>query len=101
MENLQRFLENTNLLYALSPDRTDKGALREAFFMTQLNNAKHEVSLPLKGDFFVDDKYIFEIGGKGKSSKQLEGIDHSFVAMGDIEAGVGTKIPLWIFGMFY
>lgn len=95
------FLENTNLLYALSPEHTDKGALREAFFMNQLNNTKHEVSLPLKGDFFVDDQYTFEIGGKGKSSKQLEGIDQSFVAMDDIEAGIGAKIPLWMFGMLY
>lgn len=95
------FLENTNLLFALSPERADKGALREAFFMNQLSNTKHEISLPLQGDFFMDDQYTFEIGGKGKSSKQLQGIDHSFIAMDDIEAGIGMKIPLWLFGMLY
>lgn len=95
------FLENTNLLYALSQDNVDKGALREAFFMNQLNNTRHEISLPLKGDFFIDDKYTFEIGGKNKSSKQLTGIEDSFIAMDDMEAGIGNKIPLWLFGMLY
>jgi predicted AAA+ superfamily ATPase len=95
------FLENTNLLYALSPDNVDKGALREAFFMNQLNNAGYEISLPLQGDFFIDDTYTFEIGGKSKSTKQLSGLDHSFIAMDDIEAGIGNKIPLWMFGLLY
>ena len=94
------FLENTNLLYALTPDAIDKGAMREAFFMNQLKNNGHEISLPLKGDFYIND-YTFEIGGKGKSSKQLQGIDQSFVVMDDIEAGIGNKIPLWLFGLLY
>jgi predicted AAA+ superfamily ATPase len=93
------YLENTNLLYALSPDNVDKGALREAFFMNQLSNSKHEIGLPLKGDFFIDDKYTFEIGGKNKTTKQLANIPDSFVAMDDIEAGIGNKIPLWLFGI--
>lgn len=93
------YLENTNLLYALSPENVDKGALREAFFMNQLSNTKHAIALPLKGDFFIDDKYTFEIGGKNKTSKQLINIPDSFVAMDDIEAGIGNKIPLWLFGM--
>jgi len=93
------FLENTNLLFALSPDNVDKGALREAFFMNQLSNAKHQLGLPLKGDFVIDEKYTFEIGGKGKSLKQLANVRDSFVAMDDIEAGIGNKIPLWLFGM--
>ncbi|MBC6112329.1 ATP-binding protein [Pedobacter fastidiosus] len=95
------FLENTNLSFALSPNNTDKGSLREAFFMNQLKNTGHEVSLPLKGDFLVDDKFTFEIGGKGKSAKQLTGIENSFTAVDDMEAGVGNKIPLWMFGLLY
>lgn len=93
------FLENTNLLYALTPESVDKGTLRETFFMSQLKNARHEVKLPLQGDFFIDDKYTFEIGGKLKTSKQLTGIEHSFIAVDDLEAGIGNKIPLWLFGM--
>lgn len=95
------FLENTNLSFALSPNNTDKGSLREAFFMNQLKNAQHEINLPLKGDFLVDDKFTFEIGGKGKSTKQLAGVENSFIAVDDMEAGVGNKIPLWMFGLLY
>jgi predicted AAA+ superfamily ATPase len=93
------FLENTNLLYALAPENIDKGTLRETFFMNQLKNAGHEVKLPLKGDFLVDDQYTFEIGGKGKSQKQIEGIADGFVVADDLEAGVSNKIPAWLFGM--
>lgn len=93
------FLENTNLLYALAPDRVDKGTLRETFFMSQLKNSRHEVKLPLQGDFLVDDHYSFEIGGKTKTAKQLAGLENSFVVVDDMEAGVSNKIPLWLFGM--
>lgn len=93
------FLENTNLLYALTPESVDRGTLRETFFMSQLKNAGYDVRLPLKGDFFVNDQYTFEIGGKAKSAKQIEGVQDSFVAADDMEAGTGNKIPLWLFGM--
>ena len=95
------FLENTNLSFALSSNNTDKGSLREAFFMNQLKNAGNEINLPLKGDFYVNDKYTFEIGGKGKSAKQLIGLENSFTAIDDMEAGIGNKIPLWMFGLLY
>ena len=93
------FLENTNLLYALTPENVDMGTMRETFFMSQLKNAKHEVKLPLKSDFFIDDTYTFEIGGKTKSAKQVAAVKHSFIAADDMETGVGNKIPLWLFGM--
>ncbi|PWS29832.1 ATP-binding protein [Pedobacter paludis] len=95
------FLENTNLSFALSPNNVDKGSLREAFFMNQVKNAQHEVCLPLKGDFFIDDKFTFEIGGKGKSAKQVMDLENSFIAYDDMEAGIGNKIPLWMFGLLY
>ena len=95
------FLENTNLSFALSPNNTEKGSLREAFFMNQIKNSAYEISLPLKGDFFVDDKFTFEIGGKGKSTKQLTGVEHAYLAVDDMEAGIGNKIPLWMFGLLY
>jgi predicted AAA+ superfamily ATPase len=95
------FLENTNLLYALAPDNVDRGTLRETFFMNQLRNSNHEIKLPLNGDFLIDDKYTFEIGGKTKSSKQLMGVQNSFVAADDMETGVSNKIPLWLFGFLY
>ena len=32
-----------------------------------------------RGDFMVDDKYLFEIGGKGKTFRQIADIQNSFV----------------------
>jgi hypothetical protein len=54
-----------------------------------------------KGDFLVNDIYIFEVGGKKKSFKQIKDLDNSFVASDDIEIGFKNKIPLWLFGFLY
>ncbi len=54
-----------------------------------------------KGDFLVDDKYIFEVGGKNKDFSQIKDVDNSFLAIDDIEIGYKAKIPLWMFGFLY
>ncbi|MCK5774600.1 MAG: hypothetical protein KAH25_00400 [Bacteroidales bacterium] len=58
-------------------------------------------STPKQGDFLVDQKYHFEIGGKKKDYKQIANIENSFIAADDIEYGFGNKIPLWLFGFLY
>ncbi len=95
------FLENTNLLFALAPENVDTGSLRESFFMNQLSNTEHNISLPLKGDFLVDDTYTFEVGGTGKTNKQIEGINKAYLALDNLESGINNKIPLWLFGFLY
>jgi predicted AAA+ superfamily ATPase len=94
------YLGNTNLAYAYSGDRSDLGNLRETFFLNQLSQ-NHTVTYPKKGDFLIDNKYLFEIGGKDKNYKQIAGIDNSYIAADDIEFGFGNKIPLWLFGFLY
>lgn len=91
------YLENTNLMYALSP-KADIGTIRETFFCNQML-AEHQVAFTGVGDFLVDDRYIFEVGGRNKKFKQIKDVADNFVAMDDIESGVGNKIPLWLFGM--
>ena len=81
-------------------EAVNKGNLRESFFVNQLV-AEHTVKIPKKGDFLVDSKFTFEIGGKGKKFNQIAGIDHSFIAADDIEFGFDNKIPLWLFGFLY
>jgi hypothetical protein len=54
-----------------------------------------------KGDFLVDNSYLFEIGGRNKSFKQIKDVPNSFVVADDIEIGSGAKIPLWLFGFLY
>jgi len=43
----------------------------------------------------------FEVGGKNKGQKQIQGIEKSFVVKDDIEFGYANIIPLWQFGMNY
>ncbi|MFO7934087.1 MAG: AAA family ATPase, partial [Bacteroidales bacterium] len=74
--------------------------VRETFFLNQIN-VGHAVSYSEKGDFRVDEKYIFEVGGKGKTTKQISGLKHAYVVQDDIETGTAGKIPLWLFGLLY
>jgi len=59
------------------------------------------VTYPKKGDFLVEDKFLFEVGGRTKSFNQIKDIDNSFIAYDDVEIGAGNKIPLWLFGFLY
>lgn len=94
------YLNNTNLMHVLAKDNPDKGNARETFFLNQLYN-NHRVELPVSGDFKVDDKWIFEIGGKNKNGKQIINLSDAFIVADDIETGYENKIPLWLFGFLY
>jgi len=95
------YLNNTNQIYAISSKGKENiGNIRETFFINMLS-AMYEVLSPKKGDFLIDNKYTFEIGGKNKSFKQIKDISNSFLAVDDIETGIGNKIPLWLFGFLY
>lgn len=93
------FLGNTNLMHALC-ENINKGNERETFFNNQLQ-VGHEVLYPQKGDFYVDEKYLFEVGGKNKTFNQIADVPDSFLAVDDIETGFGNRIPLWLFGFLY
>jgi predicted AAA+ superfamily ATPase len=93
------YLNNTNLMYALSPGNINIGNLRETFFASQLRYEK--LSIPGASDFIVKDKYIFEIGGRNKGKKQLQDLTNSFVVKDNIEMGFNNEIPLWLFGFLY
>lgn len=93
------YINNPTLMYALD-ERVNRGTLRETFFMNQLS-AVHTVTYPKSGDFLVNNQYLFEIGGKNKTNKQIAGINQAYTALDDIEHGLGTKIPLWLFGFLY
>lgn len=93
------FLNNSNLMYALSPN-VQIGTIREVFFNNQLA-ATNEINYPTKGDFIVNKKYLFEVGGRKKSFEQIKDIPDSYLAVDDIETGHGNRIPLWMFGLLY
>ncbi len=94
------YLDNANLIYAFEANKPDIGNLRETFFFNQMKTI-NEVSSAVRGDFTVDDKYIFEIGGKNKGYEQIVGQKNAFLALDNIEYGFGNKIPLWLFGFLY
>ena len=93
------FLDNSNLLYTLTTG-ANIGNVRETYFANQLS-ANHIITTSEQGDFRVDDKYIFEIGGKSKTYEQIKNLTNSFIAADDLEIGYGNKIPLWLFGFLY
>jgi len=93
------FLGNPNLMHALCP-RVEKGNERETFFYSQLI-VSNEVKYPKKGDFYVNDRYLFEVGGRRKTFEQIADEPDSFLAVDDTEVGHGSRIPLWLFGFLY
>lgn len=93
------YINNPTLMYALSP-YSNIGTIRETFFMNQLSES-HDVRYPKAGDFKVDKKYLFEVGGKGKSFEQIKDLPDSFLAVDDTEIGRKSQIPLWMFGLLY
>ncbi len=95
------YLENTNLLYALSPSSVEIGTARETFAITHLSE-NHSVEYGKdKGDFKIDSKYHFEIGGKDKGFGQIADLPDSYIFADDIESPVGAKLPLWMLGFLY
>lgn len=93
------YLDNTNIAYALSGNKPDKGNLRETFFLNQLAT-RHAIHYPRHGDFLVDDQWTFEVGGKNKSTNQIKDVSHSFLVQDDVEYPV-SSLPLWLFGFLY
>lgn len=94
------YLHNSNILHAICSGNINKGTERELFFYNQVNS-KYPVTYNNKGDFLVDGKYTFEIGGQSKSRKQIKDVKHAYIAADMIEYGFENKIPLWLFGFLY
>ena len=93
------FLHNTNLMYALGA-KIEIGTVRETFFLNQLSEVL-PVCYPAKGDFLVDNKYLFEVGGANKTFEQIKDVPDSFLAVDNTETGYKNRIPLWLFGFLY
>lgn len=104
LKNLSRpekiFCDNPNLMHALV-SRPDPGTIRETFFVNQLRAAGHAVVCAEKGDFSVDGRHLFEVGGRKKGFTQIKDLPGSHVAADNLETGYGNKIPLWMFGFLY
>jgi len=93
------YLDNTNLAFCLSEKEPDTGNLRETVFFNQMR-VHHKVFRSDKGDFNINN-VTFEVGGKSKTHKQIEGLKNAYVVKDDIEYGYNNVIPLWAFGLNY
>jgi predicted AAA+ superfamily ATPase len=89
------YMHNTNLQYAIAPDNTDNVNLRQTFFYNQVGY-QHKLESSTEGDFCVNGKYPFVIGGR-----KIEPAKATYAASDLIETGAGNKIPLWLFGFLY
>ncbi|MBN1105567.1 MAG: ATP-binding protein [Deltaproteobacteria bacterium] len=98
------YMENTNLLRAVAGDMgmsTQVGAVRETFFAHQVRSSGMHITVPNRGDFLVEGKFLFEIGGKAKKKKQIKEAPDAYVVRDDIEVGFERDLPLWLFGFLY
>lgn len=97
------FLNNTNLLYALEGrihGPIDIGTIRELFFIQAIKQAGIELHHSKQGDYIVHD-YLFEIGGKNKTTRQIKHIEKSFLVKDDQLISTKREIPLFYFGFIY
>ena len=95
------YIEDTNMLCALTSRPVKEGTMRETFAITHLS-VGHEVEYGKQhGDFVVDGKYTFEVGGAGKNFKQIADIPNSYILADDLDYPFGNKLPLWLIGFLY
>lgn len=95
------YLENPNLLYALATSSVQIGTVRECFSVNQLGHGHTVEYGKERGDFKVDGKWTFEVGGETKSFAQIADIPDSYILADDIESPRGHKLPLWMIGLTY
>ena len=95
------YLENPNILYALTPTKAEIGTLRETFAICSLSESHTVEYGKAQGDFKVDGKYTFEIGGRSKGFSQIAGVENSYIFADDWDMPDGEKLPLWMLGFLY
>lgn len=94
------YLHNPNLFYAMGQENK-VGSIRESFVVNQLL-VSHRVEYAKKqGDFLIDGRITFEVGGRGKTFTQITNVEDSYILSDMMEFPVGKKIPLWLIGFTY
>ena len=93
------YLNNTNIFYTFGTE-AKVGTIKETFFVSQLKHL-YDIEVSDKGDFVVDKKYTFEVGGTSKKFKQIKDVDNSYLVIDTDSTENRHKIPLWLFGFLY
>lgn len=95
------YIENPNMLYAISSGVVDIGTVRETFCVNQISLSHNIEYSKRKGDFLIDGKYTVEVGGRNKGFSQIAGVDNSFILADNIDIPYGRKLPIWVMGFLY
>ena len=95
------YLENPNIMYALAPSKVEIGTLREVFAVGSLSESHTVEYGKSQGDFKIDGRYTFEIGGRNKNFSQIAGVKDSYIFADDWDMPDGAKLPLWMLGFLY
>ena len=98
------YLDNPDLYEAIIQEigyQSNVGTVREIFFIRMLKNSGHKIFYSKTGDFAVEN-FIFEIGGKSKTRKQImRNPKNAFLVKDNILYGNRFEIPLHLFGFLY
>lgn len=94
-------MDNSNMLYALAAQEPNIGTVRECFAANQLSYAHLVEYGKNHGDFKIDGKYTFEVGGADKDYEQIADLPNSYILADNMEFPYGHKLPLWIIGFLY
>ena len=94
------YIHNTNMLCALSSAQ-NIGTMRECFVVNQLSKDHIVEYGKTLGDFKVDGKITFEVGGKDKTFDQIANVPNSYILADNIEFPIGKKLPIWLIGFIY
>lgn len=94
------YLHNPNLFYAIGQQK-QIGTIRECFAVNQLATSHSVEYGKANGDFLIDGKITFEVGGQGKTFDQIANLPDSYILADMMEYPIGKKLPLWIVGMIY
>ncbi len=93
----QIFVQNTNLMHALYPDKVDKTALYQTFLYNALH-AKHKINAGRKAnDFLVDQDLHF----KYDDEQIHKATARSYYATSQLRGNGKNLIPLWLLGFLY
>jgi len=98
------YMGSANLLRAVSGElsREDPvGTIRETFVQHQLYSAGFQLRIPEKGDFLIENEYLFEVGGRSKGKHQITNKKNAYILKDDIDIGFGNVIPMWLIGFLY
>ncbi len=92
------YMQNTNLMHAITPGNVNAQAQRETFFYNTLYKDHHLFKGKKEVQFLVDGRLPFVINDSAYRQKVKP---ENYYATDKIEIGHDNVIPLWMFGFLY